>query len=72
MRNQELSEQRGVRIKTWLVAQGVNPEKIYGTVGYGTSRPMVTEPVGGSPQLLEDARIQNRRIAIRVVRTCKQ
>jgi outer membrane protein OmpA-like peptidoglycan-associated protein len=69
-RNQELSEQRALRIKTWLVAQGVNPDKIVNTVGFGTSRPLVTEPVGGSAEKLEDARIQNRRIAIRVVATC--
>ncbi len=70
-RNQELSEQRALRIKTWLIAQGVNPEKISNTVGYGTSRPLVVEPVGGTAAALEAARVQNRRIAIRVVHTCE-
>lgn len=71
-RNQELSEMRAARIKTWLIAQGVGPEKIVATVGYGTSRPLVREPVGGSAEDLEKARVQNRRIAVRVVQTCKQ
>jgi len=70
-RNQELSEQRALRIKTWLVAQGVNSEKISNTVGFGTSRPLVIVPVGGTASALEAARVQNRRIAIRVVHTCE-
>lgn len=71
-RNQELSEMRAKRIKTWLVAQGVSPERISGTVGFGTSRPMVNEPAGGSAAQLEEARVQNRRIAVRVVATCNR
>ena len=70
-RNQELSEERALRIKTWLISQGVNPEKITNTIGYGTSRPLVVEPVGGTAAALEAARAQNRRIAIRVVHTCE-
>ncbi|MFI5264325.1 MAG: OmpA family protein, partial [Candidatus Kapaibacterium sp.] len=36
-RNQELSDMRAARIKQWLLDQGVNQEKIVGTIGLGTS-----------------------------------
>jgi outer membrane protein OmpA-like peptidoglycan-associated protein len=70
-RNQELSEMRAKRIKSWLIEQGVNPTKISGTVGYGTSYNAVKEPTGGTAADLEAARVQNRRIGVRVVETCK-
>lgn len=69
-RNQELSEMRARRIKTWLLEQGVSPDHISGTVGYGTSNPMVPEPAGVTGARLEEIRVQNRRIAARVTRTC--
>ena len=69
-RNQELSEMRAARIKTWLLEQGVSGDKISGTVGYGTSRPMIEEPTGVTPARLEEIRVQNRRIAVRVTRAC--
>jgi outer membrane protein OmpA-like peptidoglycan-associated protein len=86
-RNQELSDMRAQRVRSWLVQQGVNPSKIVGVVGYGSSRPAVPEPgapqrvkrhgkwvnVGGggaSPEQIEAARKQNRRIAIRIVHSC--
>ncbi len=70
-RNQELSEQRALRIKTWLVSQGVSQDKITRTIGYGTSRPAVIEHTGGPAAVLEAERTQNRRIAVKVVETCK-
>lgn len=70
-RNQELSEMRARRIKNWLIDQGVNPNKIAGTVGYGSRANAVTEPTNVSAAKLEAARVFNRRIAVRVVETCK-
>lgn len=70
-RNQELSDMRAQAVKNWLVNQGISPNKIVRTVGYGTSKPVVPEPKKGSAAQLEAARKQNRRIAVRVVETCK-
>jgi outer membrane protein OmpA-like peptidoglycan-associated protein len=84
--NQELSEMRAERVKTWLIQQGVDASKITRTIGYGSSRPLVPEPSAGktagkkgkkvttkgaTPQQVEAARRQNRRIAVRVVQTCQ-
>lgn len=85
-RNQELSDMRAARVKTWLVEQGVSADKIVRTIGYGSSKPIVPEPEpgktvtrkgkkvttkGATPEQVEAARKQNRRIAVRVVETCK-
>jgi len=70
-RNQELSEMRARRIKNWLIDQGVSPSKIAGTVGYGSRSNAVTEPTNVSAEKLEAARVFNRRIAVKVVETCK-
>jgi outer membrane protein OmpA-like peptidoglycan-associated protein/opacity protein-like surface antigen len=85
-RNQELSEMRAARVKSWLIEQGVSAEKISRTVGYGSTKPLVPEPEptktvkkgkktvttkGATPEQVEAARKQNRRIAVRVVETCK-
>ncbi len=72
--NQELSEMRAAAVKKWLIDQGVKPEHIANTIGYGSSRPVIPEPKPGkkvTAKMLEDARRQNRRIAVRVVETCK-
>lgn len=76
-RNLTLSEMRAERVKTWLVERGVPEEKVEGTIGYGSTQNAVEEPEPGSeeakamdPDALEKIRRQNRRIAIRVVRTC--
>lgn len=76
-RNQQLSELRAARIKTWLVEQGVSPAKIAGTQGFGSKRNAVTEPDPKSAEAknmdaarLEGIRKQNRRIAMRVVKGC--
>jgi len=86
-RNQELSDMRAARVKAWLIEQGVDSNKIVRTVGYGSSRPLIPEPTGSkvtktkkgkkvvtkgvSAEQLEAARKQNRRIAVRVLETCK-
>jgi len=68
--NQELSERRSARIKTWLIEQGVSSDKVVRTVGYGDTRPAVRERKDVSAAELEAERTQNRRIAVRVVETC--
>ncbi|MFI5263365.1 MAG: OmpA family protein, partial [Candidatus Kapaibacterium sp.] len=70
-RNQELSEMRARKIKSWLIEQGVSPDKISGTVGLGTSDDAVYEPTNTSADQLESARVLNRRIAVKVVEGCQ-
>lgn len=73
-RNQELSEMRAARVKSWLIEQGVKAEKISNTMGFGSSKPYIPEPKAGKgikKEQVEAARKQNRRIAVRVVETCK-
>ena len=69
--NQTLSEARANRIRDWLIAQGVSPDKITRTVGYGDTRPAVRERSDVSAAELEAERTQNRRIAVMVVQTCQ-
>ena len=71
-RNQELSEMRAKKVREWLIEQGVNPRKIMGAIGYGSSRPKIEEPKPGtvSAEELENIRKQNRRITVEVVKTC--
>lgn len=76
-RNQELSDKRALRVKTWLVEQGVDSNKVDLTIGYGSRQNAVPEPIPNSPEAkamepaaLEELRRQNRRIAIKVARTC--
>lgn len=70
-RNQELSEMRANAVKAWLINQGVDASKIVRTVGYGSARPTIPEPKRGAKDAIEAARRQNRRIAVRVLETCK-
>ncbi|HXC05282.1 MAG TPA: OmpA family protein [Bacteroidia bacterium] len=69
-RNQELSDMRAAKIKRWLIDQGVDPGKIVGTVGLGTSDDAVYEPTNSTPAQLEAARILNRRISVKVIEGC--
>jgi outer membrane protein OmpA-like peptidoglycan-associated protein len=69
--NQELSERRAARIHDWLIAQGVSPDKITRTVGYGDTRPAVRERTDVSASELEAERTQNRRISVMVVQACQ-
>lgn len=75
--NQDLSERRSTRIRTWLLERGVNRSAIVSSTGYGSRRNAVREPAPASaearnmdPASLEEIRAQNRRIAVKVVRTC--
>lgn len=70
-RNQELSEMRAAAVKNWLTNQGIDPARIVRTVGYGSTKPVIPEPKKGKKDVIEAARKQNRRIAVRVVETCK-
>ncbi|MEP7235105.1 MAG: OmpA family protein [Ignavibacteriota bacterium] len=70
-RNQELSEMRARKIKSWLMDQGVSSDKISSTIGLGTSDDAVSEPTNSSAAELEAARILNRRIAVKVVEGCQ-
>lgn len=76
-RNQELSDLRAKKVKTWLIERGADPSKIEATIGYGSRQNAVSEPDPKSaearrmdPKQLEETRRQNRRIAVKVVRTC--
>jgi outer membrane protein OmpA-like peptidoglycan-associated protein len=69
--NQDLSERRAMRIHDWLIAQGVSPDKITRTVGYGDTRPAVRERTDVSASELETERAQNRRISVMVVQACQ-
>lgn len=68
--NQELSERRADRIKSWLVEQGVNSNHVVRTIGYGETNVAVKERTNVSAATLEAERTQNRRIAVKVVQAC--
>src|SRR5439155_15739532 len=70
--NQTLSEQRALRVKSWLMEQGVSSNKVASTVGFGETNNAVRERTGVSAADLEAERTQNRRIAIRVVESCSR
>jgi outer membrane protein OmpA-like peptidoglycan-associated protein len=64
-------------VKNWLIERGISPDKIELTIGYGSRRNAVQEPDPKSaeakkmdPAALEAIRKQNRRIAVRVAKTC--
>ena len=74
-RNQELSEQRAVKVQEWLIQQGVSSDKILKTFGYGSTQPKIKEPTGKalkkmSKDALENLRKKNRRITVIIVKTC--
>jgi len=74
-RNQELSDLRAKRVRTWLIEQGIDESKIKDAIGFGSSRPKIKEPTGAAlrnttKQELEEIRKQNRRITVEVVKTC--
>jgi len=70
-RNHELSHMRATAVKNWLIGQGVSASRVTNTVGYGSSRPNIKEPKKGSAAQIEAARVQNRRIAVKIAETCK-
>jgi outer membrane protein OmpA-like peptidoglycan-associated protein len=69
-KNQRLSELRALRVRNWLIEQGVSEQKIIGTKGFGEAHSAVYENTNGTATSLEAERTQNRRIAIRVVESC--
>ncbi|MCB0713858.1 MAG: OmpA family protein [Ignavibacteriae bacterium] len=73
--NLKLSKLRADRVRDWLVANGVSPNKLLGTVGYGSRLPKINEPESGSNSLsaesLERVRGQNRRITALVRKPCQ-
>lgn len=76
-RNQELSQMRAERVRTWLYEQGVEKGKVSGAIGFGSNQPKVQEPTGKalkkiSKDDLEAIRKQNRRITVEVTRTCDE
>ncbi|MFZ1729394.1 MAG: OmpA family protein [Bacteroidota bacterium] len=76
-RNQELSDMRANRVKTWLIERGISAETVASTVGYGSRQPKVQEPTGRtlkkmSASALEAIRKLNRRISIEVTQTCQK
>lgn len=72
--NLELSKMRADRVKEWLIANGVAPDKILGTIGYGSRMPKLSEPLPGtlSPESIERVRAQNRRITTVFRNPCVQ
>ncbi len=52
-KNQELSEQRAVEVRNYLIAKGISQNRIR-TVGYGGSRPISTNP----EQMKENRRVE--------------
>ena len=52
-KNQELSEQRAVEVRNYLIRKGISSNRIR-TVGYGGSRPMTTSP----EQMKENRRVE--------------
>ena len=75
--NQDLSLRRADAVRTYLVAQGVEPAKIVRTAGLGSTKTLVDEPEPGSPAeaamdaaTLERLRRTNRRVTIDVVASC--
>jgi len=74
-RNQELSELRALRIKQWLLDNGISATKIRSAVGRGSTSPKVMEPNAEmakkmSKEQLEGIRSKNRRIEVVVVKDC--
>ena len=70
--NLKLSAMRAVKVEKWLVAQGVDPSKIIGTVGYGSRLPKLLEPDPSllSAEAVERVRAQNRRITTLIREPC--
>jgi len=74
-RNQELSDMRAQRVRTWLIENGADANKVSETIGYGSSRPKVAEPTGAALKKMKAADLEalrklNRRITVEVTQTC--
>ena len=62
-RNQALSDQRALRTRRWLHDNDVDPAKVLGIVGYGSSIQRVDEST-------PESRRENRRVTILVKKGC--
>lgn len=71
--NQVLSERRAAKVMQWLLERGVDPQRVRGTLGYGSTMPRVSESGGNklSKSELEARRAQNRRIEVNILRDCE-
>ena len=71
--NRKLSKMRADRVNDWLIANGVSPDKLLGTVGYGSRLPKLNEPDPNviSAESLERVRGENRRITALVRKPCE-
>jgi outer membrane protein OmpA-like peptidoglycan-associated protein len=75
-RNRKLSEERARRVREWLLEQGIESQKITGTMGMGAQQPRVPEPKGRAAARMsreerEAIRAQNRRIEVAVLKECE-
>jgi outer membrane protein OmpA-like peptidoglycan-associated protein len=75
-RNKELSSMRARAVSKWLTENGVPPQRIKGTVGYGSSMPRIPDPPAAAmrkmtKQQLEAIREQNRRIELSILKDCE-
>ncbi|HEX2572128.1 MAG TPA: OmpA family protein [Polyangia bacterium] len=57
--NRELSDRRAKSVQRWLIAHGINPERL-GAQGFGPDRPITTNAT-------DAGRSQNRRVEFRIV-----
>lgn len=57
--NQKLSEERAMAVRSYLIKQGVEPDRLVAE-GYGSAQPLV-------PNLSRTARLKNRRVAFRIL-----
>lgn len=76
-RNKALSLERADAVRRYLIENGVEPAKIVGTAGLGSTKTMVEEPDPGTAAetsmdagTLEMLRRRNRRITIAVATSC--
>ena len=56
--NQQLSEERAGRVRTFLISEGVEPSRIT-AIGFGESLPLVSNDTAAG-------RVQNRRVEIEI------
>ncbi|MFN8368130.1 MAG: OmpA family protein [Candidatus Kapaibacterium sp.] len=74
-RNKVLSDMRARAVKQLMIQQGISPEKIQGTIGFGATMPIFPEPDKATAKRmrkdeLEGIRKQNRRISVREDISC--
>jgi OOP family OmpA-OmpF porin len=58
-RNLTLSQARATAVKTWLVEQGLDPDRFYSVKGFGDSKPVATNDT-------DSGKAKNRRVEVTV------